>query len=485
MRAAGYLRRSSDKKEGLSIAAQRRAVHDFCDARGHELVELYVDDGIGGGEWGKRTAFQRLLQDAQADRFDVLVVHDQSRLTRDHVDVEKGMALLTAEGVTVTTPTGALDWSTSQGRTVVRMTAVIDQGYREQVGEWIKHRKREMAKQGYQQGSPPFGYQQGEDGVFRPVPEEREVVRGLFASYLGGEAPADLAASLNGAGVHTRRGRTWTRFSIHAILTNPTYAGLVHHNYRTTGTIIGRGKHDALVDETDFWRVQEAAASRQRGSTRRSFGRRVYPLSNIARCQAGDHPMIGAGRRYMRCRMNQEHRKGACPQATVHADVFEAQIGAYVSGMVLPEEAVEAVLAAAREMSAPLAIDRRLLQTDLQKLLQSYRADLINWETFQREAAPVKQQLDAIDAPPLALEIEQAIALVRDQGAQWDAMDAAERRQYVETTFDRIVVSDRQVVEIQPKSDWAPLFQIDREARFDGILSLVGPAGFEPTTERL
>ena len=115
----------------------------------------------------------------------------------------------------------------------------------------------------------------------------------------------------------------------------------------------------------------------------------------------------------------------------------------------------------------------------------AYRADLIDFPTFRQQMTRLKAQLDALERPQREFDLEDALALVRDQGAQWEVMDRAERRTYIHTVLQRVEIEGEQIRAIQPKREWEPLFLIDRDERFSGVRRMVGPAGFEPTTERL
>ena len=83
MRAAGYIRVSTTEQaeEGHSLDAQRRAILDYCqdDRRGWPVV-IYEDAGYSGTS-EDRPEFQRLLADAEARRFDVVVVWKLDRFS--------------------------------------------------------------------------------------------------------------------------------------------------------------------------------------------------------------------------------------------------------------------------------------------------------------------------------------------------------------------------------------------------------------------
>src|SRR5262245_53992547 len=83
-RCAVYVRMSTpDQKD--SPERQRSQVLPYLERRGYRLVGEYEDLGVRGHEFEKREGFQRLLKDARAGKFDVIVVDELSRLSRQEV----------------------------------------------------------------------------------------------------------------------------------------------------------------------------------------------------------------------------------------------------------------------------------------------------------------------------------------------------------------------------------------------------------------
>jgi len=62
-RAAGYLRRSTNKQE-KSLEDQRREIERYAEAHSYKIVVWFVDDGISGDDTDKRAGFQRMHADA-------------------------------------------------------------------------------------------------------------------------------------------------------------------------------------------------------------------------------------------------------------------------------------------------------------------------------------------------------------------------------------------------------------------------------------
>jgi DNA invertase Pin-like site-specific DNA recombinase len=84
-RAAVYIRMSDDSQEN-SPDRQKSQILPYCDRKGYSVVEIYEDHGMRGWD-SSRPDFRRLLIDAQAGNFDVIVFDEQSRLCRlDPID---------------------------------------------------------------------------------------------------------------------------------------------------------------------------------------------------------------------------------------------------------------------------------------------------------------------------------------------------------------------------------------------------------------
>ena len=83
--AAIYVRVSSrEQVEGYSLEAQLRACREFCAARGYSVVVEYADEGVSAhtDNLAKRPQFSRMLADAEAGRFNLIVVHKMDRFAR-------------------------------------------------------------------------------------------------------------------------------------------------------------------------------------------------------------------------------------------------------------------------------------------------------------------------------------------------------------------------------------------------------------------
>src|ERR1035441_5649524 len=79
-RAAIYARVSTSNN-GQDPTMQTREMEEFCDRRGWELADSYVDNGISGFK-ESRPELDRLMADAHRRRFDTVVVWKFDRFAR-------------------------------------------------------------------------------------------------------------------------------------------------------------------------------------------------------------------------------------------------------------------------------------------------------------------------------------------------------------------------------------------------------------------
>ena len=85
---AYYARVSTDKEEQInSLGNQVRYFEDYIRANPHwTFAGGYVDEGISGTSVEGREQFLRMIEDAKAGRFDLIVTKEISRFARNTLD---------------------------------------------------------------------------------------------------------------------------------------------------------------------------------------------------------------------------------------------------------------------------------------------------------------------------------------------------------------------------------------------------------------
>src|SRR5579884_2779929 len=114
----GYVRRSSEmQKDNYSIDAQKRAIRDAAKLRGLPEPIFYEDDerSARGEQIAKRPAFKRLLDDVQAGRVQVIMVHTLDRWSRNVMVTLQSFRILSQSRTAFISLSEHIDYSTPEG----------------------------------------------------------------------------------------------------------------------------------------------------------------------------------------------------------------------------------------------------------------------------------------------------------------------------------------------------------------------------------
>ena len=97
MKIAAYCRFSSDRQQATSIRDQLRNIENYCQRQGWSTPVLYQDQAISGSR-NDRPGYRDLLHAAELKAFEVLLVDDLSRLSRDHIESAQTIRMLKYAG---------------------------------------------------------------------------------------------------------------------------------------------------------------------------------------------------------------------------------------------------------------------------------------------------------------------------------------------------------------------------------------------------
>ena len=82
-----YCRLSSDDGnvgDSGSIITQKMILEKYCEEKGLEIIDTYVDDGFSGLNFN-RPSFQGMISDIETGRINMVITKDLSRLGRDYI----------------------------------------------------------------------------------------------------------------------------------------------------------------------------------------------------------------------------------------------------------------------------------------------------------------------------------------------------------------------------------------------------------------
>jgi site-specific DNA recombinase len=233
MKVAGYVRVSTQAQaqEGESLKTQEKQISDFIKwkgSEGWELIEIYSDKGRSGSMVEGRPAFNQMMQDAEENKFSVLVVHRLSRFARNARDLLNKVHELKKTNVKLVSIKENIDMTNPYGEFMLIMLAAVAQLEIDIMREQMYENKLAKWKKGeINIGQVPFGYKWDKDEEeLIIVEDEKEIYLKMVDLYLNhGLSMKDIAVQLNAEGVRGKRKRSLSSTTVGGILKNPIYYG--------------------------------------------------------------------------------------------------------------------------------------------------------------------------------------------------------------------------------------------------------------------
>lgn len=330
MKCAVYIRVSTDKEEQKSsLSNQRDLFFNYISGKGWVIYDTYVD--IESGTSDKRPGLQRLIEDAQNRKFDLILAKELSRLARNGGLSYKIRDLAATYGIKIITLDNAIN--TLEGNSdMFGLYAWIYEQESQRMSHRIKAAFKTKCSKGLFKGSiPPYGYELSEGKLYLRNDYTADIVKRIFKEYLQGKGFDHIARELYNEGYPTpaqlankaNASDKWHGSTIRLILTNPHYTGDLVQRRQTTRSvttkvrenlpeekfIIVEGTHEALISKDDFKAVQALIASRKR---ERPYAE-IHLFTNTlfcADCSKGMH--FKKNRRGYICGSYNKHGSKAC-----------------------------------------------------------------------------------------------------------------------------------------------------------------------------
>ena len=239
--AAIYARFSSDLQRSESIDAQVRACRYYAQRFDLDVVCVYSDAAKSGRSTVGRDQFSAMMDDAQSGRFEVLLVHKLSRFSRSGTDTLNNKVKLESAGVELVSVTERLD-NTPEGKLMLYVITGMNEFYSANLAAETMKGLRENAYNGKHTGGlPPLGYDVDPASKQLVInKEEAQAVRTIFAMYSAGCGYGSITRTLNANGWRTKRGALFGRNSIHDILINEKYTGVLTYDKIASKTPDGK-----------------------------------------------------------------------------------------------------------------------------------------------------------------------------------------------------------------------------------------------------
>ncbi len=509
-RAALYLRVSTARQaeHDISIPDQRRQGEVYCEQRGYQLVETFVEPGATATN-DKRPEFQRMIEagTSKPAPFDIVVVHSFSRFFRDHFEMEFYVRKLAKNGVKLVSITQEMG-DDPMHQMMRQIMALFDEYQSKENAKHVLRAMNENARQGFWNGArPPIGYrivaaEQRGSKIKKKLeidPLHADTVRLIYRLFLEGDGTSGamgvkaIATYLNERRFFTRDGGRWGLAQIHAILTRTTYIG--EHRFNTRSHKDREKKPETevaimavppLIDRETFDAVQARLKSRNPMVTPARVSSGPTLLTGICFCaKCGGAMTLRTGRgsaggtyRYYTCSTKARQGKTGCKGRTIPMDKLDNLVADHIGDRLLQPNRLETVLASVidrrqerieRRREHLAELHRRITETD-QRLGRLY--DAIESGMVDKDDAMAKERMTGLRAlrDQAAADAERtqlALDSSGNQGVSPDMLkgfarkarerirldDGGYRRDHLRALAQRVEVADDEVRIMGSKSE--------------------------------
>lgn len=235
-----YVRVSTQeqKKHGLSVDSQIKALQEYCSENDLRIVGIYNDAGISARKkYTKRPALLRMVEDCKAGKIDQILFTKIDRFFRsvgDYYDVMNQIDV----------PWRAIwedyETETSSGIFKVNIMLAVSQSEADRTSERIKSTMQYKKERGDYVGSAPIGYVvRGRD----LIKDERieKAMNHFFEKYF---ATLSLREAIKEADLY---GLKLNQNHMNKLIKNPTYFGECSNGYKCD-PYITKDQHDLIIN---------------------------------------------------------------------------------------------------------------------------------------------------------------------------------------------------------------------------------------------
>ena len=364
-RVAIYCRLSEEDKnkqnstdDSLSIQNQKAMLREYVERMGWEIYDVYSDDDYAGSD-RNRPEFKRMIADAEAGKFDIVLCKTQSRFTRELELVERYIhGLFQIWGVRFVSIVDNADTDNKGNKKARQINGLVNEWYLEDMSESIKSALDSRRRNGFHIGSfALYGYKKDPSikGHLLIDEEAAEVVREVFRLFSQGYGKTAIARMLNDRGIpnpteykrmqglryklpQSKSSTLWKYSAISDMLTNEIYIGnMVQGRYGSVSYKTSQSRprpksewfcvedtHEPIIDRALWERVQAMVNERSKPFSSGKVGVFAQKV-RCASCGYVMHSSKSGGKRFLQC-PTRHYSKDACVGAFISVERLERAV---------------------------------------------------------------------------------------------------------------------------------------------------------------
>jgi DNA invertase Pin-like site-specific DNA recombinase len=451
------------------LPTQRQVGQDKAKSLNAVVVDEYIDKDTGT-RTDKRPAMQALLELVRTKRdVDYVIVFKLDRWARNAREDLVNDYLLEQAGAELVSCSEQIDRSNA-GRMSHVMLAGMNEYQSRNAGDEIRRKTLVKVQEGGTPGVAPLGYKNVGEGGRRYVvidPEPARLITWAFEAYATGEWSVEsLLTEITARGLRSRGGpntpsKELSLAQLHRILRRPYYKGIVTFN-----DVTYQGKHEPIVDEDTWQRVQDIMSGNRNGEKQREHPH--YLKGTIFCGHCGSRLCVSYSRSktgrlypYYFC-VGRHQKRTTCMLKHRRIELVESQIEDHYRVVALNAEGLaetaEAISAELEAEQTFVVDERRRQQERLRqlddervKLLHAHYAGAVPIDLLKREQDRITSDIaattaalaaTAFTAEQIETTIERAVAWAQSCHQAYLAASPVQRRLMNQAFFTRVLVTE-------------------------------------------
>jgi len=323
----------------LSIESQVKELGELCDRLGVVPAELLTESKSAKSPG--RTIFNDMMKRVYRGDITGIICWKLDRLARNPID---GSALVWAldQGklTEIVTPTGTFR-NNANDKFLMQLEFGMAKKYVDDLSDNVKRGNRAKLERGWLPCRPPLGYlNEPKERTIVPDPDRFLLVQRMWHLLHQGVSPREILRRASDEwGLRARKSRhsaggPMSRSGLYLLFTNPFYYGLIEARQG-----VFQGKHEPMITEEQFWRVQELLG--RNGRPRPKKHRFAY--TGMIRCGTcggmvtAEEKVNRYGYHYVYYHCTKKDRGNPCREKCIEVEELEQQIADSLSRIHVPD----------------------------------------------------------------------------------------------------------------------------------------------------
>ena len=275
MKAAIYARYSSDNQREQSIEDQVRVCQNYALKQGIEVLNdhIYADEARSGSI-RDRKGLDALMKSCEEKRFDIVLVDDSSRISRDVYYFNQLLCRFIYLHVRLISISDGLDTQEENAKVGYQFRSIFNELYLTDLKKKTHRGQMGQVMRGFMMAGTSYGYESVPVGDPKPdkkgrlraegytqriVPEESKIIKRMYIDFVNGKSLHAISKELNQEKIPCRKRLRggWSVSTLSRILKNEKYKGTYIWNRTTSTKDPMTGKNKKIIRPKNEWLVYE------------------------------------------------------------------------------------------------------------------------------------------------------------------------------------------------------------------------------------